>query len=95
MKIYKNPFVKREHYFVATEKTTISKVNAHKGYIVEFLDGSWRVGKGIYYDFTLDKEFPLIAEDRTSINTVIEKAVMNAVLDLVAGRKGNNYEVTK
>lgn len=41
MKVYKNPFVSRECYFVKTGKGHSYKMEASKskGYIVEFIDG--------------------------------------------------------
>ena len=85
MKIYKNPFVSRECYFIKTGKARTGKAEAtaSEGYCVQFWDGKWKVGKAQYYDFSLRDEMPIVAENRTSIQSVIEKAILNAVLDLV------------
>lgn len=85
MKIYKNPFVSRESYFIRTGKAFSHKAEASKskGYIIEYFDGKWCVRKGEYYDFSLRDELPIIAENRVSIQSVIDKAILNAVLDLV------------
>ena len=87
MKIYKNPFVSRESYFVKTGKarTGTAEASASKGYSVEFIDGKWEVREAVYYDFSLRDELPIVAENKVSIQSVIEKAILNAVLDLVKG----------
>lgn len=89
MKVYKNPFVSRESYFVKigaghSFKTEASK---SKGYIIEFIDGKWEVREGCYYDFSLKNELPVIAENKVSIKSVIDRAIINAVLDLIAETK--------
>ena len=85
MKIYKNPFVSRESYFVKTGKGHSYKMEASKskGYIVEFVDGKWEVREGCYYDCSLRNDMSVIAENNVSIKSVIERAIMNAVLNLV------------
>lgn len=89
MKVYKNHFVSRESYFVKTGKAHSYKNEASKskGYIVEFIDGKWEVREGCYYDSSLKNEFPLIAENKVSIKSVIKRAIMNAVLDSVGETK--------
>ena len=89
MKVYKNPFVSRESYFVKTGKAHSYKIEASKskGYIIEFVDGKWEVREGCYYDFSLKNELPVIAENKVSIKSVIDRAVINAVLDLVGETK--------
>ena len=89
MKVYKNPFVSRESYFVKTGKAHSYKMEASKskGYIVEFIGGKWEVREGCYYDFSLKNEMPVIAENKVSIKSVIDRAVINAVLDLVSETK--------
>ena len=85
MKIYKNPFVSRDCYFVKTGKAYSSKNEETKseGYQVEFWNGKWEVKKVRYYDFSLRDELPIIAENNVSIQSVIEKAILKEVLDLV------------
>ena len=89
MKVYKNPFVSRESYFVKTGKAHSCKIEApkSKGYIVEFVGGKWEVREGCYYDFSLKNELQVIAENKVSIKSVIDRAVINAVLDLVGETK--------
>lgn len=89
MKVYKNPFVSRESYFVktGTGHSYKNEASKSKGYIVEFIDGKWKVREGCYYDSSLKNEFPVIAENKVSIKSVIDRAVINAVLDLVGETK--------
>ena len=84
MKIYKNPWVSRESYFVKTGKayTRKQEATASTGYCVQFWDGKWEVSKAQYYDCTL-REMPIVAENKVSIQGVIDKAILNAVLGLV------------
>lgn len=58
-----------------------------KGYVVEFIDGKWAVREGCYYDYSLRYEMPIIAENNVSIKSVIERAILNDVLDLVGSAK--------
>ena len=89
MKVYKNPFVSRESYFVKTGAGHSYKIEApkSKGYIVEFVDGKWQVREGCYYDSSLRNEMPVIAENKVSIKNIIDRSVVNAVLDLVGETK--------
>ena len=89
MKVYKNPFVSRESYFVKTGAGHSYKMEASKskGYIVEFIDGKWQVREGCYYDSSLRNDMPVIAENKTSIKTIVDRAIINAVLDLIAETK--------
>lgn len=85
MKIYKNPYVSRESYFVKTGKGHSYKNEASKskGYAVDFIDGKWQVSEVCYYDSSLRNEMPVIAENKVSIQSVIERAILDAVLALV------------
>ena len=89
MNVYKNPFVSRECYFIKTGKGYSYKMEASKskGYIVEFIDGKWKVRDGCYYDISLRSGMPVIAENTVSIKSVIDRAVINEVLDLVGETK--------
>ena len=84
MKIYKNPFVSRECYFVKTGKAYSGRMEAtkSKGYQVQFWDGKWIVREAQYYDYSLRDEFPIVAENNISIKSVIEQAILDAVLGL-------------
>lgn len=94
MKVYKNPFVSRESYFVKTGKARTGKAeaSASKGYSIELIDGKWEVSEAIYYDSSLRNYHPVIAENKESIKSVIEKAILNAVLDLIASQTGRTKE---
>lgn len=85
MKVYRNPFVSRESYFVKTgaAKTGRAEASASKGFSIEFINGEWEVREATYYDFSLRDEMPVVAENRVSIKNVIHNAVRDAVLGLV------------
>lgn len=89
MKIYKNPFVPRESYFVKTGKGHSYKMEApkSKGYAIDFIDGKWEVCECCYYDSSLKNDMPVIAENKVSIKNIIDRAIVNAVLDLIAETK--------
>lgn len=89
MKIYKNPFVSNECYFVKTGKARTGKMEAtaSKGYEVQFWKGKWEVREAQYYDFSLRNELPIVAENKVSIQSVIERAILDSVLDLVGEAK--------
>lgn len=94
MKIYRNPFVSRESYFVKTGKAFSYKAEASKskGYAVDFIDGKWEVREAQYYDCSLKNDMPVVAENRVSIQSVIDRAIVNAVLDAVAEAKKGGAE---
>ena len=58
-----------------------------KGYSVDFFDGKWQVREACYYDCSLSNDMPVIAENKVSIKSVIERAILDAVLDLVGSTK--------
>lgn len=89
MKVYKNPFVSRESYFVRTAPARSAKMEASKsqGYSIDFWNGKWEVRKAEYYDHSLKNEMPVIAEDSVSVDIVIKSAILKAVLDLVCMTK--------
>lgn len=89
MKIYKNPYVSRESYFVKTgaARTYRAEASKSKGYAVEFINGKWEVRVAEYYDSSLRNEHPVIAENNISLKSVINRAILNAVLDLVGSAK--------
>ena len=85
MKIYKNPNVSYDSYFVRTGKAYTRKMeaSASKGYEIHNMNGNWEIQKVEYYDSTVRTQHPLVAENRTSIDSVIEEAVKAAVLKLI------------
>lgn len=91
MKIYKNPYVPYDSYFVKTGKASTRKMEAtaSKGYNIHNMNGTWEVSKATYYDCSLEADHPIVAENRVSIDKVIEKAVLDAVLKFIGE---GNYE---
>ena len=85
MKIYKNPNVSYDSYFVRTGKAYTGKMEAtaSKGYKIHNMNGKWEIQKVQYYDSTVRDKHPLVAETRVSIDKVIEEAVLGAVLKLI------------
>ena len=90
MRIYKNPWVTRESYFVKTGTAKSAKMEAEKsnGYSIDFWDGKWVVRKTAYYNESLS-EMPVICENRCSLQTRIDKAIVDTVLGLVEAEKMN------
>lgn len=88
MKIYKNPWVTRGSYFVKTGTAKSAKMEASKssGYSIDFWDGKWVVRKTAYYNKSLS-EMPVVIENRTNIQAIIDRAILSAVLDLVGEAK--------
>lgn len=91
MKIYKNPWVARESYFV---KTGAAKAAKSAGYSIDFWDGKWVVSKTAYYDKDLS-EMPVVCENRCSLQERIDRAIVDTVLGFVEVAKmdgGDNDE---
>lgn len=88
MKIYKNPWVTRESYFVktGTAKSATMEASKSSGYSIDFWDGKWVVRKTAYYNKSLS-EMPVVIENRTNIQAIIDRAILSAVLDLVGEAK--------
>lgn len=84
MKIYKNPWVTRESYFVKTGTAKSAKMEAPKssGYSIDFGDGKWVVSKTAYYNKDLS-EMPVVCENRCSLKARIDKAIVDTVLGFV------------
>nr|DAP17948.1 MAG TPA: hypothetical protein [Bacteriophage sp.] len=84
MKIYKNPWVTRESYFVKTGAAKSAKMEAAKssGYSIDFWDGKWVVGKKAYYNKDLS-EMPVVCENRCSLQERINKTIVDTVLRFV------------
>lgn len=89
MIVYKKPFVSRESYFVVTGVAQSAKMEASKskGYAIDFIDGKWEVREACYYNYSLRSEMLMVGEDRISIQDIIKRTVLYAVLDLVASVK--------
>ena len=84
MKIYKNPWVTRESYFVKTGAAKSAKMEGAKsnGYSIDFWDGKWVVRKTAYYNKSLC-EMPVVCENKVSIHSAIDKAVIDTILGFV------------
>ena len=86
MKIYKNPYVAYDSYYVKTGKApSLGKFEAaaSKGYCIHNRNGMWEIERVRIYDGALKNEFSVVAENRVSIDKVIEEAVKGAVLKLI------------
>jgi hypothetical protein len=88
VKIYKNPYVSYDSYFVKTGKAYTRKMeaSASKGFCINNMNGNWEIQEVQYYDSALRNEFPVVAENRVAIQKIIDEAVLNAVLKLVGER---------
>ncbi len=88
MKIYQNPWVSRESYFVKTGAAKSAKMEAAKssGYSIEFWEGKWVVRRAVYYDLGL-RDMPVICENRCSLQSCIDKAILDTVLGFVEEAK--------
>lgn len=82
MKIYKNPWVSRESYFVKTN----SDRSITRGYSIDFWQGKWNVRKTSYYNSSLS-EMPVIFEDNRSFQTLLDKAIVNIILHNVNSQR--------
>ena len=88
MKIYKNPWVTRESYFVKTGAAKSAKMEASKssGYSIDFWEGKWVVRKATYYNKVLS-EMPVVCENKYSLQERIDKAIVDTVLEFVKAAK--------
>ena len=93
MKIYQNPWVSRESYFVKTGAAKSAKMEAKKsnGYSIEFWEGKWIVRRAVYYDRGL-RDMPVICETRCSLQSCIDKAILDTVLGFVEEAKMKGSE---
>ena len=88
MKVYKNPWVARESYFVKTGTAKSARMEASKssGYSIDFWDGKWVVRKTAYYNKSLS-EMPVVLENKCSLQARIDRAIVDTVLEFVAVAK--------
>lgn len=82
MKIYKNPFVSRRAYFIpiSPARTGRAEAKATNGYCIEECDGKFDIKRGTYYNFSLEREMPIVGEIE---NSLIKDAVIQLVLSRV------------
>lgn len=78
MKVYKNPWVNRESYFVKTGAAGTSTT----GYSVEFWNGKWKVERAKYITKDL-KTMPVVAEDDVDFKKFIKEIIKTVVLSAV------------
>lgn len=83
MKIYKNPWVSYESYFVKTGEEGIMTT----GYSVELLNGIWIVVKTKYVTRDI-KMMPVAAENNIDLKDVFKDAILSAVHDAKGGERG-------
>lgn len=74
MKVYKNPWVTRESYFVKTGAAGATTT----GYVVEFWNGKWTVEEAKYYTGDV-KTMPVVAENNINLKDVIGNAILSSV----------------
>lgn len=74
MKVYKNPWVSYESYFVKTGEEGIMTT----GYSVELLNGIWIVVKTKYVTRDI-KMMPVAAENNIDLKDVFKDAILSAV----------------
>lgn len=74
MKVYKNPWVTRESYFVKTGAAGTTTT----GYVVEFWNGKWTAEEVKYYTRDV-KTMPVVAENNIDLKDVIRDAILSAV----------------
>lgn len=82
MKIYKNPWVSYESYFVKTGEEGIMTT----GYSVELLNGIWIVVKTKYVTRDI-KMMPVAAENNIDLKDVFKDAILSAVHDAKDGER--------
>lgn len=83
MKIYKNPFVSRKSYFIPVSPARTAKMEAKatNGYIIEEdFEGKIDMRRGAYYNFSLEREMPVVGEiSKTAIKNAVIQIVLAAV----------------
>lgn len=82
MKIYKNPWVSYESYFVKTGEEGIMTT----GYSVELLNGIWIVVKAKYVTRDI-KMMPVAAENNIDLKDVFKDAILSAVHNAKDGER--------
>ena len=87
MKVYKNPFVTRESYFVKTVASSGAGYSSLVyGYSIDYWNGKWEVRKTQYHLGAL-AEMPVVAENRISLQCCIDDAIKDAILSAVHNAK--------
>lgn len=87
MKVYKNPWVTRESYFVKTGSSGgVGYSSLVCGYAIDYWNGKWEVRKTKYYRGAL-AEMPVVAENRISLQGCIDEAIREAILSAMKDAK--------
>ncbi len=87
MKVYKNPWVSRESYFVKTGASSCAGYSSLcYGYSIDHWNGKWEVRKTKYYRGAL-ADMPVVAENHISLQRCIEDAIKDAILSAVHDAK--------
>ena len=87
MKVYKNPFVTRESYFVKTGASSGAGYSSLVyGYSIDYWNGKWEVRKTQYHLGAL-AEMPVVAENRIALQRCIDEAIKDAILSAVHNAK--------
>jgi hypothetical protein len=87
MKVYKNPWVSRESYFVKEGSSGgVGYASLVKGYSVDNWNGKWQVRKSQYH-FGAVADMPVVAENRISLQRCIDDAIKDAILSAVHDAK--------
>lgn len=87
MKVYKNPWVSRESYFVKTGASSGAGYSSLVyGYSIDYWNGKWEVRKTKYHLGAL-AEMPVVAENRISLQYCIDDAIKEAILSAVHNAK--------
>jgi hypothetical protein len=82
MKVYKNPWVTRESYFVKTGAAGTTTT----GYVVEFWNGKWTVEEAKYVTRDI-KMMPVAAENNIDLKDVFKDAILSAVYNAKDGER--------
>mgnify|MGYP001661187390 CR=1 FL=1 len=82
MKVYKNPWVTRESYFVKTGAAGTTTT----GYVVEFWNGKWTVEEAKYVTRDI-KMMPVAAENNIDLKDVFKDAILSAVHNAKDGER--------
>lgn len=91
MKVYKNPWVSHESYFVkAGSSGGAGFALLVKGYSVDYWNGKWQVKKSQYYLGSL-ADMPVVAENRIALQRCIDDAIKDAILSAVHNAKDGEH----
>ena len=91
MKVYKNPWVSRESYFVKTGASSGAGYSSLVyGYSIDYWNGKWEVRKTQYYRGAL-AEMPVVAENSICLKGCIDEVIRVAILFSVHDAKAGDH----